>query len=421
MMSATEDRRRIERAASGGAEYEVVGGLMLDETELDSVAVMLRPEHFDDRRARAAFETILRLRRDGLQITPESVAPLVVDGDEITSDDIVSMIDSVPHGLNATYHAQRVLTGWQRREFDAAVQKTRAALSGAEADVDELLHGHVRDVESVLDTAIDETSGHISELLLDEADGPDVEPITTSMFDLDVILNGGIRQGQMVTVGARTGVGKTAFCGTVALAAARAGYPVLYLSFEMTGREMAKRFRAQTGAVRPDDVDSLNRLAGLPIYVRESAGWTIDRVECEVRRLVRRFGIRLISVDYISLVRPRDARLPRHEQISDVSRSLKMLAIQCDIVVLAAQQLNRQIETREDKRPRLADLRESGSIEQDSDVVLGLDRPTQPDQGDRTKAKVHVLKHRAGETAVIPIDFDPRRTLFWCDAPGGFS
>lgn len=126
----------------------------------------------------------------------------------------------------------------------------------------------------------------------------------------------------------------------------------------------------------------------------------------------RRHRVKLLIVDYLSLVRARDARLPRYEQVADISRSLKLLALRTGMAVVAAQQLSREIEKRQNRRPLMSDFRESGSIEQDSDVLIGLDRPVRPDEGNRTDAQLFLMKNRHGETANLQLCFDPMRTLF---------
>jgi replicative DNA helicase len=122
--------------------------------------------------------------------------------------------------------------------------------------------------------------------------------------------------------------------------------------------------------------------------------------------------VKIVFVDYLSLVRPRDARLPRWEQVSDISRSLKLLALRNGLAVVAAQQLSRDIEKRQNRRPLMSDFRESGSIEQDSDILIGIDRPVRPDEGDRTQATLFLMKNRNGETGDLNLQFDPARTLF---------
>ena len=114
-------------------------------------------------------------------------------------------------------------------------------------------------------------------------------------------------------------------------------------------------------------------------------------------------------------LRPRDRRLPRHEQVADISRSLKQLALTTGLVVIAPQQLSREIEKRDDKRPRMSDFQESGAVEQDADVLIGLDRATRSGEGDVTKARLHLMKNRAGETGTLPLKYIPNRTLFLDD------
>lgn len=275
-----------------------------------------------------------------------------------------------------------------------------------------MLSTHVSQIEKLLDGDTTESDGHIAEHMLAATDEHPTERIATGLSDLNALLDGGFVPGQLVIDGARPSVGKTAFSSGLALSAARAGVPVLFLSLEMTGREMTKRIQRQFGITQLDHVDGQNRLAALPLFVREAAGWSIDQVECEARRYARRHNVEVLFVDYLSLVRPRDARLPRHEQVADISRSLKLLAMKTGLVVVAAQQLSREIEHRKDRRPLYSDFRESGSIEQDADVLIGIDRPVRPDEGDITKGRLFLMKSRNGPTGNLDMEFDPERTLF---------
>jgi len=411
MIDRMEDAARIERAMAGQSELEAIGSALLAPDALDEVAAIVEPRHFADERARTVLEALLKLRRDGRPATVDLVAPMVAR-QGVTADDLLRMMEAVPHGFHAGFYASRVLQSWMRREYSHRTTETRQALSAPDADVDALLHNHVRDVESILDTTRDDDEGRIDDLLLRTADAPPTERLKSGLISLDLLTDGGFVPGQLVCIGARPSVGKTAFCASPALAAATEGIPAVVFSLEMTAREMTCRFVNQTGAGGFRNSEAVNRLAALPLFVRESAGWTIDRVECESRRYVRRHSVRLIVIDYLSLIRPRDGRLPRWEAVSDISRSLKLLALQTDCVVIAAQQLSRDIEKRESRRPRMSDFRESGSIEQDSDILIALDRPVRSDYGDCTAATVHVLKNRSGETGELPMRFDPARTLF---------
>lgn len=402
---------RLQRAATGEAEFELIGSLLLSGEAIDDAAGMVRPEHFGSEPLRAVYCALLKLRRENRPTTAEAVAG-ELGCDEGILEALHNSMELVPHSLHAEHFGRLVKAGWQRRSFGHLVNDTQAELRRPDCSLDEVLNGHARKIEQLLDDEAGDDDGHISDHLLTLDTGKPAERFTTGLADLDVLLDGGCGAGQLVCIGARPSVGKTAFCGSVALAAARAGVPVLFLSLEMTAGEMTDRCRRQAGVRTHDDIDELNELAGRPFYIREAAGWTIDRLEAEARRYSRRHGVRLLIVDYLSLVRARDARLPRYEQVADISRSLKLLALRTGLAVVAAQQLSREIEKRQNRRPMMSDFRESGSIEQDADVLIGLDRPVRPDEGDRTDATLYLMKNRHGETGNLPLSFDPARTLF---------
>ena len=405
------NEERLRRAATGQAESEMIGSLLIDGTQIDEIGQLIRLEHFASESLRAVYDVLLRLRREDRPTTAEVVAAELgaVDGHV---DELVRAMNLVPHGLHADHHARRVVEDFKRRTFRQAMTEANQELTRVDRSADEVLSSHVSRIEALLDGEAQESDGHISDHLLNAVDSVPVERITTGMTDFDTLLDGGFVPGQLVCVGARPSVGKTAFCSGVALSAAQAGAATLFLSFEMTEREMTGRIQRQFGIHRLDDLDAVNSLAGWPLFVREAAGWSIDRLECEVRRYARRHDVKIVFVDYLSLVRSRDARLPRHEQVADISRSLKMLALKSGLAVVAAQQLSRNIEKRTDRRPLMSDFRESGSIEQDSDILIGIDRPVRPDEGERTEAKLYLMKHRNGETGNLNLSFDPQRTLF---------
>lgn len=413
---STADSLRIERAAAGAAELEAIGSMLFGH--VDDVAAIVETRHFADERCRIVFDACIRLHREGRTVTAEAVAPLVARGG-VSTDDLCEMVESVPHGLHAGYHAARVLAGWKRREFGYAMTSAKQSLADPTADVDDVLTATANALECIRDASSpQDDSGAIGDALLTVMSTPEASRIESGLFDLDVLLSGGFAPGQLVTIGARPSVGKTALCSGIALAMARQRVPVLYLSLEMTQREMTTRLMSQSGIDGFDHSDALTELSRLPLFIREAAGWTIERVETIARQYSRRHHVRVVVVDYLSLIRPRDARLPRWEQVSDISRSLKLIALRNDLAVIAAQQLGRAIEDRPDHRPRMSDFRESGSIEQDSDILAAIERPTRPDEGDMTAARLHVLKHRNGSTGIIDLRFDPARTLF---ADAGFT
>ena len=409
MFEPTEERLR--RAAGVQAEFELIGSLLLDESAIDDIGRLISPEHFASDRLRVVYDVLLRLRREDRPTTAEAVAAAMGEQDGLV-EELLQAMELVPNALNAEYHARRIVEDFKRRTFRQAMAESNQELTRVDRSADETLSEHVVKIERLLDGSMEEHDGHIAEHLLEACECDSVERFTTGLPNLDALLDGGFVAGQLACIGARPSVGKTAGCTGFAWSAALAGFPALYLSFEMSGREITGRIRQQFGASLPDNHAELNQLAGLPLFVRDAAGWTIDRVECEARRYARRHGVKLLIVDYLSLVKPRDARLPRWEQVGDISRSLKLLALKTGLAVVAAQQLSRDIEKRADRRPIMSDFRESGSVEQDSDILIGLDRPVRPDEGDRTKAKLFLMKHRNGETGNLNLEFDPQRTLF---------
>ncbi|MBI1314496.1 AAA family ATPase [bacterium] len=401
---------RLRRAASRQGEFELIGSLLQNADAIDDVAAAVQPEYFASEPLRAIYGVLLRLRREDRPTAVEAVAA-ELGAESGIIDALEKAYGLVAHGLHADHYARQVKAAWLARSFGYVVTDTSGALAQADRSPDEVLNEHARQIERLLDADTGDGDGHISEHLL-AMDTETVEKFTTGLDDLDMFLHGGFGAGQLVCVGARPSVGKTAFCSGVALSVARTGIPVLALPLEMTRREMTNRLRCQAGIRSSDDVDGLNELAELPFYIREAAGWSIDRIEAEARRYSRRHGVRLLIVDYLSLVRPRDNRPPKWERVADISRSLKLLAMRTGLAVVAAQQLSREIEKRQNPRPLMSDFADSGSIEQDADVLIGLDRPVRPDDGDRTDAMLYLMKNRHGETANLRLSFDPARTLF---------
>jgi replicative DNA helicase len=409
-MSNLGDILRITRAMTGAGDKELVGAILQDDSALETVAAVIEPRHIGDYKARTVYEVSLRLWKAGKPVRAESVAPLVASQD-VTAEDILELLECTT-GLHVDYYVRRVLDSWKAREFAYSARTVGEKLAAPECDVDEVIHGHIRELES-LTSGQAVSDGHIGDHLLTLADEPETERLPTGLDDLDALLSGGFVPGQLIVIGARPSVGKTALAAGMVLSAAERSLPVLFLSFEMSSREMTERFLSQAGLQSLADADGVNRLSSRPLFLRESAGWSIDKVECEARRYSRRHGVRVLVVDYLSLVQPRDRRLPRHEQVADISHSLKRLALQCKLVVIAAQQLNREIEKRDSGRPRMSDFRDSGAVEQDADILIGLERPIRPDEGVITRGVLHLMKQRNGSPAELPVGFDPRRQRFY--------
>ncbi len=225
----------------------------------------------------------------------------------------------------------------------------------------------------------------------------DVTGITSGFVDLDHQTTG-FQPTELIILAARPSMGKTAFVCNIAEAVARkSGKAVLLFSLEQSNLELAERFIAITARINGHDlragnltdaqhdqlVKASDDLSRLPLFIDDKPGRTMSQVAALARRIHRRSPLGVIIIDYLQLIEPDDKNSPREQQIAQISRRLKFLAKELKVPVIALAQLNRGVELREDKRPRLADLRESGAIEQDADMVMFLHRPDAYDPEDR--------------------------------------
>lgn len=287
-----------------------------------------------------------------------------------------------------------------------------AVIDWAQEQVYQVAQERRRTAETVtLATAVDQWMTMLEET----AAGTRSPGLPTGLADLDRHL-GGLRGGQLITAAGRPAMGKSLLGSQVAVHVAAAGIPVLLVSVEMSIPELVGRMvgaESQVGLTHlrsgripdkswPHISTATSKLSGLPLYLLDDSGATITTVRTQGRRLKGRSGLGLIVVDYLQLMSSTTRRDNRAVEVGELSGGLKRIARDLDVPVIALAQLNRGVEYRQDKRPTLADLRESGAIENDSDVVLGLYRdeyynPGSPDTG---TAEILVLKQRNGPAGV---------------------
>ena len=253
--------------------------------------------------------------------------------------------------------------------------------------------------------------------------------LSTGLLDLDEKLSG-LKPSNLVIIGARPAVGKTALAvGMATNVAVYLGRPVLYFSFEMSHLELTQRVvcadarvdaeRVRKGQLRDGDWEriaaTMGRLATAPLYIDDSPHLTAMEVQGRARRLQARVGpLGLVIVDYLQLMTGRRSAENRQVEVAEMSRGLKLLARELNAPVVALSQLSRNLETRQDKRPMLADLRESGALENDADVVLLLHREElfKLDPAQQGVAEVIVAKHRNGPTGSVELTFLKHQARF---------
>jgi replicative DNA helicase len=403
---------------------------------VEALDLGLRPEHFSSPKWGAAYGAILDLANRGDAIDAVTVDTVLqaTSGPRPDADALAEAWIGVPSVAHLPTYARQVVDCARLRAILAAAAEITDAAYGPEAQQDPDAFSDWS--ESLLFTATVRT-GDLSSLpplgeVLDETiiqfrDRASGIPLglPTGFIDLDRQL-GGMRAGQLIVLGARPSMGKSALALDIALTVAEAGRPVLFVSAEMGRHEIGTRLLAR-GGVASDrllsgQLDALDfermerrrvRLADVPLQIDDSPGTTLLAIRSKARRLAARDGLGLVVVDYLQLVTGEGRRERRELEVAEVSRGLKSLARELGVPVLALAQLNRAVELRTNKRPLLADLRESGQLEQDADVVLLLHRAAMYDlEADPGAAEVIVAKHRNGPTGSVHLTWLSHRMSF---------
>jgi replicative DNA helicase len=264
--------------------------------------------------------------------------------------------------------------------------------------------------------------------------GENVTGLASGFPDLDE-MTAGFQPSNLVIIAARPSMGKSSLIGDIALhAALHQREPVVIFSLEMSRHELVQRFlssearvdsqRIRRGSLQEQDwtrlSSALGRLAEAPIFIDDSANIALMEIRAKCRRLKAKFGLGLVIVDYLQLMQSPRKSENRQQEVSEISRALKILARELEIPVICASQLNRGVEYRSDKRPLLGDLRESGSIEQDSDLVMFIyrDEVYNPETENRGEAELILAKHRNGPTGLVRLAFMNQYTKFASIAKG---
>jgi replicative DNA helicase len=422
------------------AERSVLGGILLDNEVLHEIAQFLTPEDFYRDAHQLIYRAINELYSLGKAVDAVTLADELIRRDQfkqIGGDEILLEIaNSVPHAANAKFHAEIVRQkSIMRQLIQSSTEIIREGysnlytaqqlLESAEQKIftiaEDQIRGDTHEIKEVLEKAMT--------LIAKRAD--EKHPVTgvaSGFHDLDDITNG-FHSDQLVIVAARPSMGKTAMMLNICDHAAITGkIPVLVVSLEMGNLEIGERLLCSRSRVDGHklrtghglDYRELNKLGKAygemqeaPIFIDDTPARNMLQITAMARRLRLRQNLGLIVVDYIQLIDSEDSRDSRQEQIAKISRRLKTLARELHVPVIALSQLNRAVESREDRRPRMADLRESGAIEQDADMVLLLHRPEYYDANDQPGiAEVIVAKNRNGATGSIKLTFLKNLTRF---------
>lgn len=421
-----------------GAEKALLGSVLLDRYALDRVSGEIRDDEFYAEMHAEVFRAARDLHEAGKpvdalimfdELKRRGKASMVPDLAAFLGE----LVETVPHAAHAGYYARLVRErAMIRRMVDAAnkVVETGRGTHG-EQDVRDALGKCEQEIHAALESlgGGDTVNVSISEALLDAmglVGTANKQGVKTGFRSIDKVTHG-FQPGHLVILAARPSCGKTAFAGNIARQAAAAGHYVHFFTLEQPVSELMLRLlacesRIDSNAIKDGNLTDVERdllmqaasvMQELPIGFSDAAGWTMSQISAAARLSKRKHGTKLIVIDYLQIVEPSDRRLGREQQVSQMSRQLKILARQLSVPVLCLAQLNRSAGQRTDKKPVLSDLRESGSIEQDADQVMFLHRDylydtTRPP----TEAQLIIGKNRHGAIGRYWLEFHPHMLEF---------
>lgn len=424
------------------AERSVLGALMIDKDAVIRISDFLNPEDFYQENHRLIYETILDLFSKNQPIDLLSVKTKLHEKKILNEvgglDYLTDLINAVPTAAHVVHYANIVKD-----------KKTRRDLIRASSEINEQAFEQTEDMESLLDeveqkifnisqrsrpqrfTSIKEGLPLAYERMEKIHDGKGtLRGVPTGFTGLDNILSG-FQRSELVILGARPSLGKTTLALDIARHVGLSGRPVGIFSIEMSREQIIDRLIAaqaqvplwqlRTGRLK-DDVEfrliqqAFDDLAKAPIFIDDTPSPNVMQMRSMARRLQIEHGLDLVIIDYLQLIRPRTNSDNLVQQVTEISRSLKSLARELNVPVLAVSQLSRDVDKREIKIPRLSDLRESGSLEQDADVVLFIyrkdrDRTDLPEE-EQNLAEVIISKNRNGPLGSVQLRFDPEKVTF---------
>ncbi|MER7579918.1 replicative DNA helicase [Kitasatospora sp. NPDC097691] len=424
------------------AEQSVLGGMLLSKDAIADVVEVLKPADYYRPAHEMVHGAILDLYARGEPADPITVAGELTKRGELQrvggASYLHTLVNSVPTAANAEYYAQIVHERAVLRRLVEAGTRIAGMGYAAEGDVDEIVNAAQAEIYAVTEQRTNEDYAPLADIMegaLDEIEAigsrqGQMSGVPTGFADFDQLTNG-LHPGQMIVIAARPAMGKS----TLALDFARAcsiqhKLPSVIFSLEMGRNEIAMRLLSaearvalhhmRSGNMTDDDWTRVARrmpdVSEAPLFIDDSPNLSMMEIRAKCRRLKQRNDIKLVVIDYLQLMQSGGSRRAenRQQEVSDMSRNLKLLAKELEVPVIALSQLNRGPEQRTDKRPMVSDLRESGSIEQDADMVILLHREDayEKESPRAGEADLIVAKHRNGPTATITVAFQGHYSRF---------
>jgi len=422
------------------AEKSVLGAILIDKDAINVVSEFLRSSDFYDDTNALIFEAMLTLYEERHPIDLLTVSDYLKKKKQLQHMDtsyFTQLVEAVPTAANIEHYGRIVKEASTKRAliragteiaelgYDDKVE-VKEVMEKAESSVFAISQGNIRRGFIAIKDTLTQSFDRIDEL---HKGGEGLRGVKTGFTELDKVLSG-FQKANLIILAARPGQGKTAITLNMAqFIATQEKKPVAIFSLEMSKEELVDRFlvaqadvdawRLKTGKLSEEDFtklsDAMGQLAEAPIFIDDTPGLNLSEMRSKARRLHMEHGLGLIIVDYLQLVDPGRKVENRVQEVSIVSQALKNLARELNVPVLAASQLSRAVEQRGEKRPQLSDLRESGAIEQDADVVMFLYRPDVDLDvtNHNIPTKVLIAKHRNGATGEIDLLFRGDRIRFY--------
>jgi replicative DNA helicase len=422
------------------AEIATIGAMLLDTEAISTVIQYLRPDDFYKGSHNKIFQGILNLSNRG------EAVDLITLSEELKSNGIIDecggaayisrLTSMVPTSANVEYYAKLVHACSIRRKLAKIASKIIAFSFDDTVDVRYTIEEAEKEIFELIDTGHSGSYISIKEIIPKTIDAIEklyhtkesYTGVPTGFPELDNLTKG-FQPSELIIIGARPSVGKTALALTMAAnISIKYKKPVGFFTLEMSGQALAQRLvssearldfsRLRSGLLRPADFHNLTEAAGkiyeAPLYIEDTPNIRLLDMRALARRMRSKQRVEIIFIDYLTLIRSENSGIPRHEQIAEISRSLKALARELDIPIVALSQVKREVQG---GRPTLADIRESGSIEQDADVVIFLHRKMKIDRDAQEEVtdietELSIAKQRNGPVGILKIAFIPRYTKF---------
>ncbi|MCL4492932.1 MAG: replicative DNA helicase [Nitrospirae bacterium] len=424
------------------AEQAVLGSIIFDNEAVTKAIEALTPDDFYKESHRRLYRAMLDLFDKSEPIDIITLTDYLKKNNELEAvggiSYLSSLANSIPTSANIKYHSKIVREKALLRSLIQTATHITARVYEETPDADEMVDYAEKLIFDIADKRTENSFASMDSVIKDSIKmiehlydkKESITGASSGFKDLDE-LTSGFQPGDLIIIGGRPGMGKTAFALNIAQhLGVEQKEPVAIFSLEMSKEQLALRMLCSEGMVDssrvrkgflskqdwPKLTSAAGRLAEAPIFIDDSSALTVLEIRAKARRLKReRRGLSLVVIDYLQLMRSRGSFERREQEISDISRSLKALAKELKVPVIALSQLNRAVEHRGDRKPTLADLRESGAIEQDADVIIFIYKDGDQNRNDsssRNIVKIDIAKQRNGPTGVVTLTFLAQSTKF---------